>query len=139
MKTCKDCKGEFPEDQFYVAYVNKKGKVSRRGDCKRCTRIKNDAWNEANAERYEYTRRSYQLRKYGITPEQYDGMFEAQGGKCALCDTDEPGGNSWRFNVDHDHRTGVVRKLLCNSCNLRLGSVENVEWMSRALTYLESA
>lgn len=51
---------------------------------------------------------------YGITPEQYDMMLTAQGGKCKIC-----GGSprSSRLHVDHDHKTGRVRGLLCWWCN----------------------
>lgn len=65
--------------------------------------------------------------KYGITHEQYEEMFQAQGGLCAICGNPpaDPGTNhGFRLKVDHDHETGVVRGLLCNSCNLRLGWVE---------------
>lgn len=64
--------------------------------------------------------------RYGITLEQYHEMLDAQGGGCAIC---KGPGKSWRkseflvprlFDVDHDHVTGKVRGLLCNSCNRRL-------------------
>src|SRR5690606_32802259 len=51
-------------------------------------------------------RRAWLRRAYGITPEQVDAMFAAQGGRCAICDGDDPG-RSW--SVDHDHVTGAVR------------------------------
>ena len=56
-------------------------------------------------------------RLYGITSAQYDQMLEAQGGRCAVCRR-LPG--KTRLNVDHDHKTGLVRGLLCWTCNRRV-------------------
>ena len=69
---------------------------------------------------------------YGITPEDYEKMLEAQGHRCAICGTMENGKSRWpgvrrKLCVDHDHSTGKVRGLLCSSCNLTLGIVE-AEW-----------
>lgn len=69
--------------------------------------------------------RAYELkRRFGMTPEEYDVMFQAQGGVCAICGRPEP--HQWRgkprpLSVDHDHKTGVRRGLLCSDCNLMVG------------------
>lgn len=63
--------------------------------------------------------------KYGITREQYADMLERQGGRCAICRTDKPGGKRRIFSVDHDHRTGAVRALLCIHCNIGLGAFKD--------------
>lgn len=60
--------------------------------------------------------------KFGITPEQYWEMYEAQGRKCYGCQRaagkDESGrGRTPRLAVDHDHKTGKIRGLLCRLCN----------------------
>jgi hypothetical protein len=44
-----------------------------------------------------------------------------------------------RLAIDHDHVTGAVRGLLCTSCNRRLGSTRNSEWLRRAALYLDIA
>ena len=75
-------------------------------------------------EHSERTRRSKLKVLYGITPKQWEELFIKQNGLCAVC------GNwlspSWlrptkQTNVDHDHRTGKVRGLLCVRCNNGLG------------------
>lgn len=66
-------------------------------------------------------RRSH-LGRFGITPAQYDLMFEAQGGLCAICKKECPSGRN--LAVDHDHDTGAVRALLCVVCNRNLGVYE---------------
>lgn len=65
-------------------------------------------------------------------------MKVAQKGCCALCGTDTPGGNG-DFAVDHDHETGIVRKLLCFNCNIGIGKFrDNPELLRKAAEYLES-
>ena len=54
------------------------------------------------------------LRKYGLTPEDYDHMLVEQGGGCAICTGNNKGKT---FDVDHNHTTGKVRQLLCRRCN----------------------
>ena len=81
----------------------------------------NEAWKKRNPERHQAIRRKDHLkRSFGITPEQFDSMVAEQGGRCAICDTDDSGAKAWR--VDHDHCTGSVRGLLCNACNVGLGA-----------------
>lgn len=61
------------------------------------------------------------LRKFGLTLEQYDEMLAAQDGCCSICKSDATiEGHS--FDVDHDHKTGKVRGILCRTCNLMLGA-----------------
>jgi hypothetical protein len=63
-------------------------------------------------------RRDYNLRtRYGISIERYDEMFAVQDGRCAICRR-LPGAK--RLHVDHEHRTGRVRGLLCVKCNFAL-------------------
>ena len=66
--------------------------------------------------------RAIQLRlRYGLTIGQYEERLEAQKGKCAICEG--PRGTR-RFHVDHDHRTGKIRGLLCGMCNHALGQAK---------------
>jgi hypothetical protein len=53
---------------------------------------------------------------YGLEPGEYDQLFQAQGGACAICG----GKRRQRLSVDHDHKSGLVRGLLCRMCNGRL-------------------
>lgn len=81
------------------------------------------------------------LRSYGITLQQYNEMLEKQGGVCAICLQPERmvhKGKVKRLCVDHDHKTGKVRGILCHRCNTTLGMYEdNPELMRNLITYLE--
>lgn len=63
-------------------------------------------------------RDSYLRRKYGITLEDYATLFKGQKGKCAICGN-KPKKQS--LHVDHDHKSGRVRGLLCFRCNYGFG------------------
>ena len=58
-------------------------------------------------------------RQYNLTPEMYWALYEAQGGKCGVCE--RATGATKRLAVDHDHKTGQVFGLLCGPCNVLLG------------------
>lgn len=108
-------------------------------------------WREANRERHnELARISHQRHKhkhvqrnreyhlkrmFGLTQELYDEMLRGQEGKCLICGTDKPNGRSRKyFSVDHCHKTGKVRGLLCHVCNTKLGWFES--HTKSILTYL---
>jgi hypothetical protein len=75
--------------------------------------------------------------QYGITIEQRNALFEAQGYKCAICLSPEPNCKAG-WNTDHCHRTGVVRFILCAHCNRGLGAFkDNPEIMRRAADMLQ--
>ena len=61
---------------------------------------------------------------YGLEYETYLEMVEEQNGRCYLCGN-PPSGKSERLVVDHNHRTGEVRKLLCVTCNVQLAKFES--------------
>jgi hypothetical protein len=110
---CGACKADKPRVDFYAGY---------RNICKPCHREKSRQWHKENPK----SRREGNWRnKYGIsfTSEQYDAMHESQEGKCAVCGRAESASGR-RLAVDHDHRTGAVRGLLCTKCNTTLGWVE---------------
>ena len=74
------------------------------------------------------------LRRYGITPDDYDRMLAAQNGRCAICRR-LPGKRA--LCVDHIHKTGVVRGLLCDRCNRAIGNLnDNHQTLKSAEIYL---
>ena len=133
-KPCPDCGEVKPLSEFGNDKRNKDGK---RVYCKPCNNAHAAAWREANPDKEaESQRRTNLKRYYGITPEQYDEMLEEQGGRCACCGTDNPGGKG-RFHVDHCHDSNEVRGLLCNDCNVGIGRLgDNVDGIWNAMLYL---
>jgi len=76
--------------------------------------------------------------KYGITLEQEKEMLFSQGNKCAICDREFSNTRSRRPGIDHDHKTGKVREILCHNCNLMLGHAEDSpELLKLGAQYLE--
>ena len=80
---------------------------------------------------------SYYKRHYGITLAEYEDMLIKQGGGCALCGTLKPKGKG-SFHVDHCHKTGKIRGLLCHSCNVGIGNLqESYELLIKAAQYIK--
>jgi len=92
-------------------------------------------WRKENKEYTKQARRKYILKRlYDISEEEYNSLAKKQDGKCAIC------GNEEKLYVDHNHGTGKVRGLLCNTCNTAIGMVkENTETLLKAITYLKAS
>lgn len=98
------------------------------------------AWRAARPEKYM----DLELRQYGITSETYTQQLYNQGGVCAICrHVDAKSGQNGqpqRLAVDHCHKTGKIRGLLCSACNLMLGNAQDDPRLLRlAASYLEQA
>jgi len=103
------------------------------------------AWRAANPERVRAYARKHHLRSFGLTPDDYVALLEAQGGTCALCGRpervkDRMGNTRTNLAVDHDAITGAVRGLLCHHCNAAIGHAEHEPRLLRLMAdYLEAA
>lgn len=104
-------------------------------------RLNTRRWAKANPQRVLYLDRSKNLKKkYGISYETYQELLKSQAYKCALCNQPETviiRKNTALLAVDHDHKTGKIRGLLCFRCNTGLALIENnPEVLARMLNYL---
>lgn len=80
-------------------------------------------------------RASFIKRKYGITLDDYKTMLNAQGDVCKICG--QPNSEKKPLFIDHDHKTGCVRGILCATCNAGLGCFkDNPELFQKAISYL---
>jgi hypothetical protein len=77
------------------------------------------------------------LKKFGMTEDDYQKMFDEQLGLCAICHKPE---NDIKLAVDHDHKTGKVRALLCKKCNMGIGLLgDDPDTILSASLYLRRA
>jgi hypothetical protein len=91
-------------------------------------------WIENNPRQVKNT---YLLKKYKITLEQYETLFQKQDGRCALCSKHQ---TELRISlaVDHCHKTNKIRGLLCDTCNRGIGFLkEDKEILAKAIDYLD--
>lgn len=95
---------------------------SRR--CRDCVRKKNKGYREGKPYTPEQELRWRLREKYGLELEEYEALVAAQNGVCAIC-KGPPLESTGRLSVDHCHDTGVVRGLLCATCNAGLGHFQD--------------
>ena len=84
----------------------------------------------------------HRCKKYGITLERFYQMVENQAGLCRICYCPEvrefPGTGVVALSIDHCHKTGKVRGLLCDACNIGIGRFDDrIELLERAIEYLK--
>ena len=93
------------------------------------------AQRELNPEKHRTNNRRRHLKHlYGITPEEYEILFQQQNGVCAICGQPP---KKFRLAVDHDHESGIVRGLLCRSCNRGIGIFRDDPYLLQlAVAYL---
>lgn len=111
---CCDCKQDKPKNDFHKKSKRKRGYQYR---CKECSRSK------------------HLFDTYGISLETYNEMLLLQNNVCAICKSYGHTKNikQYPFHVDHDHKTGKVRGLLCASCNLFVGYLETKDSIIEAM------
>lgn len=117
------------------------GLLGRKSTCKKCDSAAVNAYNKRNREKVRKLGRKIALRKqYGLTPEDYEAIFDAQGRVCRICGTGENRGVSATFPVDHCHVTGKVRGILCNCCNWLVGQAkDDTRLLQAAIEYLNAS
>lgn len=118
--------------------------------CARCRQVKpltdfNPHTRELSR-KYAYCklckRDSIFISKYGISLREYERMFEAQNGKCLICNRtpEQMSSQNIRYkmlNVDHNHTTGTVRGLICSDCNIGISRFhDDVCVLANAIRYL---
>lgn len=158
MKQCKVCKQALDDSKFAYSYhtlSTGERKGYKDSTCMACRRQRylgkegkreihrqgNRNWIKNNPDKI----RMQNLRKYGMTPEQYDAMRESQQYKCAICgehEEDAPKGkaktSATALHIDHCHESGKVRALLCYNCNNMLGKAkDNEQTLLKAIEYLK--
>lgn len=139
MKICKTCEVEKPLSEFYEYKGSRSKSGYRRATCKACLSIKSMAYNKTvHPDRHRAHQRKHRLKsKYGITVARFNEMLAEQNGCCAICGKAQE--RDREMNVDHCHKTGEVRKLLCDKCNMAVGLFnDDPTIISKAMEYLNA-
>lgn len=145
-KQCRTCGETKPLSSFGIESRRPDG---RRTRCRDCSVVFLRDYRNRAGEKYRESCRRYLSkskaqrriarikRRYGISFVEYDALLTSQAGGCAICLTTTPGGRWATLGIDHCHRTGIVRGLLCNRCNEMLGRYnDDHNLFQRAADYL---
>jgi len=141
------------QKKYYDANKEKRLANTRQWEKKNLERVKAKAkkrwaenpeysreWKKNNPEKCKAHDRK---TKYGVTSEQYEKMKVEQDNRCAICKNPETvvhkrTGLVLSLSIDHDHKTGKARKLLCRRCNSGIGMFEeDINLLRTAIQYLE--
>lgn len=136
MRRCSSC-GEskklsaFGRQKLYAVKASSKTH-NFRSECKECrTSVEKVRYQNMTEEQKLRAKSRELLRLYGITLEQYNEQFINQNGCCAGCARHQSEFDK-SLAVDHSHKSGAFRSLLCAGCNLAIGNVtENPETLLR--------
>lgn len=140
MKHCNKCNQDKELSEFYK---NKKSKDLHTAYCKKCSIAITKKWQQYNSHKMRTANKKWRaanpdkqlaidIKRYNLTVDQYRQMVMNQNGKCAICCKSQ-----LRLHIDHCHKTGKVRGLLCNTCNRVLGIFEDsLDRFQSAVNYL---
>lgn len=141
MKTCSRCGQTKP----LAAFLFERRRQRHTARCSKCNVEKAREYRQKNPDfekrRYQRvkseTRERHLIKKYGVSLADYARMLERQQGLCAICGVREETQHKGVFHIDHCHKTGIVRGLLCRGCNHMLGVVrDDPAILDRAISYL---
>lgn len=153
MRSCTKCKEAKGLDCFYLDRSKADGYHSICKACHKQSYLIQRASNPASVLRARNTSKQWKLdnpersrlgircatlrKKYNISAAEFDLLFEEQGRCCAICSGIESKGYG-SFHVDHDHKTGKIRGILCQACNVTLGKMmDSPALLRQAADYLE--
>ena len=131
MKTCTKCKQEKEDSEFGKRYDHPTKLLSWCRDCDRVRKRNAARKTLSNPEKRAATSYRQKLWTYGITHDEYQNLLAAHQGKCGVCSSESD------LRIDHDHKTGAVRGLLCHHCNVALGHFkDSIDVLKNAIEYL---
>ena len=135
--TCTLCKKEKPESDFTVV-PSSKGRNGRHSHCRPCRVEYERQYRKRNPEVVKQTKRGTHYRTtYGITLGEYERLKALCSGTCWIC---KRPGITRGLNIDHSHKTGLIRGLICHQCNRGLRWFrDNPVDLRSAATYLETS
>lgn len=147
-KSCRKAYNNSPTVKATIAAYTELDKLNRKNKKQKYNKDhkdKNAEWNRAYWQKPKNKkRRTERMRflRYGVTNEQFELLFSSQDGVCAICKfkTETRSPKKPSPHIDHCHKTGRIRGLLCNPCNKALGLLlENPQLALAAFNYLNNA
>lgn len=139
VKVCKICHVEKPLTDFY----KNKNADGRFNSCKICEwkKVKEFRKNPFNEEKIKSYRRKHHLKnRYGISIDTFNHLRDIQMNRCMICGLSPPLSGKKKnqiLHIDHCHKTGNVRGLLCYLCNRGIGMFkEDITLLEKAIDYL---
>jgi hypothetical protein len=134
-KLCLDCDTVKDSSEFNKHSGTKTG---LQVYCKECTRKRQKHYN--NKYSTPERNRKYNIRRYGISIEEFDKLLDAQYECCAICEEALDLENLRNVHIDHCHNSTKVRGILCRSCNHLLGNArDRIGVLKAAIRYLEDS
>lgn len=133
---CSQCKTVKPVDAFHKRTGTRFGIAAFCIPCYRA--YQRDRYEK---QQQPISRNAHLLSTYGITMDEYAVMLQSQGGVCFICQKElyeVVNGRSNSMHVDHCHKSGKVRGILCGVCNRLLGYVEKDGRLDRLNAYLKA-
>lgn len=144
-RVCSKCDRTLSVSHFYKSIENKEGLKTH---CKTCQKAYVIAWQKKNKDSFGSYQRKWKHQnkekcdaaakyskvriKYGLSKEEYDKLMEQT--HCTICNADL---TERKSGLDHCHRTGRIRGVLCKQCNTGLGMFhDNPETLKKAAEYL---
>jgi len=132
-KNCIYCKKDKGVDEFTIISWDGNGGFIRECICDGCKRKINIKDNDS----FKDVGDSGKYKKYNLTEKEYNYLFSLQKGGCKICKKHQSKLKK-KLSVDHCHKTGRIRGLLCSNCNLALGLFkDNEEVIKQAIIYLK--
>lgn len=143
MKKCNQCSETLPLENFY----KRNDSTKYQNKCKKCmdknykNYYKNNSekiLNQQQTQSLDKRREQEYLRKYNMTLNEWNSIFESQNFSCAICGTKNFTGAGFKPHVDHNHSNGKIRGLLCADCNHGIGKLkEDISILYKAIEYLK--
>jgi hypothetical protein len=145
-KICVKCKQEKSLEDFYVHHKRKSRSKSykgynygvrkpsdgKMGRCKECIKIDRMIFYHTLGK--ELQKKRLLQNKYGMTLDDYNQKLNSQGGGCEIC----KGAINGKGGVDHNHKTGKIRGILCHHCNSAIGNLnDDIRLLNEAINYLK--
>lgn len=95
-------------------------------------KLRQKKWRDKNKEYLLKYQKEWNLKfHYGLSVQKFNDMVKEQNGKCLICNEEK------RLCIDHDHKTGKVRGLICHRCNTLLVVFDNRGLFNRMIKYME--